>query len=291
MQRLLLVLLITTGAISLGGCGFFSRGDVDELVEDVTIENPSPEQTGQSAETANGDLPNLPEGENSTTAVEGLQNSPTVIARDLIQSTDPNERAIGVERTRSDPFAGLTIPLIPPQPIEVPGTNNGNNRATSGSPNGQASGAGQSAQNGGRATAQGNGTSGAQERPDVAEIPELESNRPEIAELPEIPQPTNARAVRVSGVIQIGGQPYAIVKAPDEVERYVRPGERIAGGSVVVKRIDTRTTEPRVILVENGIEVERLVTTSDEATVEETTPSPTEAVSTISTLPALPSGI
>ncbi|NEQ48808.1 MAG: hypothetical protein F6K11_01570 [Leptolyngbya sp. SIO3F4] len=286
MQRLLLVLLITTGAISLSGCGFFSRDDVNELVDDVTIEDPSLEQTDQSAETANGDLPNLPNGEGSATAAEGLQNSPTVIARDLIQSTDPNERAIGVERTRSDPFAGLTIPLVPPQPIEVPGTN-GNGAATG---SGQASSSGQTAQGQGTTSQVNGGTAsgGTQERPDVSTPFELESDRPEIAELPEIPQPTNARAVRVSGVIQIGGQPYAIVKAPDEVERYVRQGERIAGGSVIVKRIDARTTEPRVILVENGIEVERLVTSTDEAPVEEEVPA-TEAVSAISTLPALPS--
>ncbi|MEM7796160.1 MAG: hypothetical protein AAF579_17110 [Cyanobacteria bacterium P01_C01_bin.118] len=272
MQRLLLVLLITTGAISLSGCGFFNRDNVDDIAEDVTIENPSPEQTDPSAETANGDLPNLPEGEASTTVAEGLQNSPTVIARDLIQSTDPNERAIGVERTRSDPFADLTIPLVPPQPIEVPDTTAANNGASAGQ----------------RATsAQGNNSpSGAQERPGLETPQELESSRPEIAELPEIPQPTNARAVRVSGVIQIGGEPYAIVKAPDEVERYVRTGDRIAGGSVVVKRIDTRSTEPRVILVENGIEVESLVTASDVEPVEEAAPA--ETVSTISTLPSLP---
>ncbi|MBT9313837.1 hypothetical protein [Leptothoe spongobia] len=286
MQRLLLVLLITTGAISLSGCGFFSRDDVDDLVDDVTIENPSPEQTGQTAETADGNLPNLPNGEISTTAVEGLKNSPTVIARDLIQSTDPNERAIGVERTRSDPFAGLTIPLVPPQPIEVPGTTN---NASGNNASGQASASGQAAATG-RVAAQGNSTptsSEAQTRPSVAEAPEIESNRPEIAALPEIPKPTTAQAVRVSGVIQIGGQPYAIVKAPNEVERYVRPGDRIANDSVLVKRIDTRAIEPRVILVENGIEVERLVRSTEEAPAEEAAPA-TEAVSTISTLPALP---
>ena len=45
------------------------------------------------------------------------------------------------------------------------------------------------------------------------------------------------------------------MQAPNEVERYVRAGERVAGGSVLVKRIDTRSIEPRVVLEENGIEV------------------------------------
>ncbi|MBX2863407.1 MAG: hypothetical protein KTR27_07605 [Leptolyngbyaceae cyanobacterium MAG.088] len=294
MQRLLLVLLITTGAISLSGCGFFSRDDVNDIVEDVTIENPSPEQ---SAETADSDLPNLPNGEDSTTVVEGLQNSPTVIARDLIQSTDPNERAIGVERTRNDPFAELTIPFIPPEPIEVPETSQASgNRST---PSASNSGNTPSAASRSQTTASGssgtNANSGAnsasnsqaQERPAVSRR-QVESSLPEIAALPEIPQPTNARAVRVSGIIQIGGSPYAIVQAPNEIERYVRQGERIAGGSVVVKRIDTGSIEPRVILVENGIEVERFVTASDAVVEEEEEAPAAETVSTIGSLPTLP---
>ncbi|MEL6229762.1 MAG: hypothetical protein AAFR24_07615 [Cyanobacteria bacterium J06627_3] len=271
MQRLLLVLLITTGAISLSGCGFFNRNR--DVAEDPTTLTDQPAQT---VETADGKLPNLPEGEESDNVVEISANSPTVVARDLIQSTDPNERTIGVERTRSDPFAGLTIPLVPPEPIEVPEAAGGGN-----SPNNQVA-AGPNASPGGGTAA------GAQARPEVAGQQRLDSGLPEIAELPEIPQPTNARAVRVSGVIQLGGAPYAIVKAPDEVERYVRQGERIAGGSVVVKRIDTSSLEPRVILVENGIEVERLVTADGEATAEEVEPPADAAVSTISTLPVLP---
>ncbi|MEM9977075.1 MAG: hypothetical protein AAF808_05540, partial [Cyanobacteria bacterium P01_D01_bin.2] len=113
---------------------------------------------------------------------------------------------------------------------------------------------------------------------------------PEIAALPEIPQPTTARAVRVSGVVQIGGSPYAIVQAPNDVERYVRTGESLAGGRVLVKRIDTRSVEPRVILVENGIEVERLVTEAQTAAApEEAPPPPAETVSTLNMLPELPS--
>ena len=274
MQRLLLVLLITTGAISLSGCGFFNRNR--DVVEEPTTLTDQPAQT---VETSGGKLPNLPEGEESDNVVAISANSPTVVARDLIQSTDPNERTIGVERTRSDPFAGLTIPLVPPEPIEVPETAGGGNgrsgnQRVAASPN---------------ASLGGGGTAGAQTRPEVADQQRVGSGLPEIAELPEIPQPTNARAVRVSGVIQLGGAPYAIVKAPDEVERYVRQGERIAGGSVVVKRIDTSSLEPRVILVENGIEVERLVTADGEVTVEEDEPPADAAVSTISTLPVLPS--
>lgn len=266
MQRLLLVLLMTTGAISLSGCGFFNRSS--DVAEDPTA--PTEEAVTQPVETSEGELPDIPEGDDSDSVVAVTENSPTVIARDLIQSTNPNERTIGVERTRNDPFAELTIPLIPPEPIEVPATNTAASQPAAGT------------------TAQTGNSPNVQGRPVISER-QVELGRPEIAALPEIPQPTTARAVRVSGVIQIGGSPYAIVKAPNEIERYVRQGERIAGGSVVVKRIDTGSIEPRVILVENGIEVERFVTASDEVVEEEEEASPaTDAVSAIGALPTLP---
>ncbi|MGD1950004.1 MAG: hypothetical protein ACFB14_10200 [Leptolyngbyaceae cyanobacterium] len=263
-------MLITTGAISLSGCGFFNRNN-DDVAEDPatpteTVVQPAPE----------GDLPNIPEGEGDGTVVEASENAPTIVARDLIQSTDPNERAIGVERTRNDPFAELTIPLVPPEPI-IPEANQAG---------GQAGPGGVTAAQPAGATGVGTNVT-AQGSPGLAEPRQVGAN-PEIAALPEIPQPTTARAVRVSGVIQIGGSPYAIVKAPNEIERYVRQGERIAGGSVVVKRIDTRSAEPRVILVENGIEVERLVTAAEEVAAEEAPPPPAEEVSTLSALPVLP---
>lgn len=291
MQRLLLVLLITTGAASLSGCGFFNRNnDESVIIENQTI---PAEQAPQTVPTADGELPNLPEGEGSVVAAS--PNSSTVIARDLIQSTDPNERTIGVERTRTDPFAGLTIPLVPPQPIEVEGTNGSSGRAATrsqaASANAGGAGSAGSAAAGATTTAAAANSAATLERPSIAEVRRVESSRPEIAALPEIPQPTTARAVRVSGVIQVGGAPYAIIKAPDEVERYVRQGERVAGGRVLVKRIDTGSAEPRVILVENGIEVESFVTAADEAVAVEEAPAQPAAdtVSTISTLPELPS--
>ena len=273
MQRLLLVLLITTGAISLSGCGFFNRNS--DVVEDPTTPT---EPVIQPAETSEGELPSIPEGENSDTVVEVPTNSPTVVARDLIQSTDPNERTIGVERTRNDPFAELTIPLVPPQPIEP--ESNRPDTAQAGQPNSRTATAQAANNNASNTTNNGPGSPSLEAR-------RGEPNRLEISALPEIPQPTTARAVQVSGVMRVGGASYAIVKAPNEIERYVRQGERIAGGSVIVKRIDTRSIEPRVILVENGIEVERLVG-APEGDANEADQPAAETVSTIGALPALP---
>ena len=273
MQRLLLVLLITTGAISLSGCGFFNRNS--DVVEDPTTPT---EPVIQPAETSEGELPSIPGGEDSDTVVEVPANSPTIVARDLIQSTDPNERTIGVERTRNDPFAELTIPLVPPEPIEA--ESNGPNTAQAASPPNSRTAAAQAADNNANNANNGPGSPSLEAR-------RGEPNRLEISALPEIPQPTTARAVQVSGVMRAGGTSYAIVKAPNEIERYVRQGERIAGGSVIVKRIDTRSIEPRVILVENGIEVERLVG-APEGDANEATQPAAETVSTIGALPALP---
>lgn len=79
-----------------------------------------------------------------------------------------------------------------------------------------------------------------------------------IPELPKLPEPTQARGVEVTGVAQVGGVPMAIVKVPNEPARYVREGQRIANGQVLVKRIEmNRGPEPVVILEQYGIEVAR----------------------------------
>jgi hypothetical protein len=65
----------------------------------------------------------------------------------------------------------------------------------------------------------------------------------------------------VTGVAQVGNEMQAIVKAPNEpTSRYVRVGQRIANGQVLVKRIEMDGgVEPIVVLEENGVEVDRIV--------------------------------
>lgn len=76
-----------------------------------------------------------------------------------------------------------------------------------------------------------------------------------------------ARAVRVSGVAQVGNAVVAIIKAPNELtSRYVRAGQYIADGRVLVKRIDIdRQPTPVVVLEELGMEVYQPVQESTEA--------------------------
>jgi len=79
-----------------------------------------------------------------------------------------------------------------------------------------------------------------------------------IPELPKLPEPTQARGIQVTGVVEVGGVPMAIVKVPNEPARYVREGQRIANGQVLVKRIEmNQGPEPVVILEQYGIEVAR----------------------------------
>lgn len=75
-----------------------------------------------------------------------------------------------------------------------------------------------------------------------------------------LPSADTAQGVEVTGVVVVGGTPQAIIIAPgDGTSRYVSQGQRIAGGRVLVKRIDARGSEPVVILEENGVEVARSV--------------------------------
>lgn len=81
-----------------------------------------------------------------------------------------------------------------------------------------------------------------------------------VPELPKLPEPTQARGVEVTGVVEVGGVQMAIVKVPNEPDRYVREGQRIANGQVLVKRIEiNRGPNPVVILEQYGVEVARAV--------------------------------
>ena len=81
-----------------------------------------------------------------------------------------------------------------------------------------------------------------------------------VPDLPKLPEPTLAKGIEVTGVIEIAGVPQAILKAPNETARYVREGQRVSNGQVLVKRIEmNRGPNPVVILEQYGIEVARQV--------------------------------
>ncbi|UBF27754.1 hypothetical protein K9N68_07525 [Kovacikia minuta CCNUW1] len=71
-----------------------------------------------------------------------------------------------------------------------------------------------------------------------------------------------AEAIEVSGALQVGGTWTIIVKEPGSpTSRYVKQGDYLANGQVLVKRI-IAGSEPTVVLRQNGIEVTKSVGSS-----------------------------
>ncbi|MEM9153353.1 MAG: hypothetical protein AAGB19_23265 [Cyanobacteria bacterium P01_F01_bin.3] len=244
MRRLLLILLATA---PLTGCQYLSAG------EDIEIIDPF-EGAGETITEAGEEIAEVLDGEADAEPFAEVPADVPIVTADLIRSTDPEARTRLVQQSRIDPFAVLPIP-IEPDPVDTPA-------------------AGQGASSGAAAAAAAGASSSGPTPPPVRV---QEQNEPlvrpsPIATLPRIPQPVIAPTVSVSGIIQLGGEPYAIVSSGSEPERYVRVGDRLAGGSVRVKRIDTMAFEPQVILEENGIEVSRPVN-SDGETAAPSTPA------------------
>ncbi|NJN85191.1 MAG: hypothetical protein HC881_01245 [Leptolyngbyaceae cyanobacterium SL_7_1] len=175
---------------------------------------------------------------------------------DLIPSNDANQRVRGVQRNRPDPFA--LVPTI--ASIEIPEQTSAPARIAPAAPGSYNPPVppGAVSFNPPRVNSPQSGTSGGQGPGQLAPIPDLVPTTPVP---PPPPQPTTARAVQVSGIVQIGNVPYAIVKAPNEpTSRYVRVGQSLSDGEVLVKRIvANQGAEPFVVLEQFGIEVVRSV--------------------------------
>lgn len=214
--------------------GFQATEDLDDLtVQEIPVD-PNAELDG----TADGAVEGVPaegEGELFKEAIlPGLPTAAEIARAELLPSTDPNERVKEIDQERSDPYAYVPIaPPVrpnPPAPEDVAG---GNASPPAGQPNGNLPQPGEGANNqpGGPAP-----------------------NEP----LPDLPAPTiTASQVEVSGVASVNGQTYAIVKAPNEpTSRYVKVGDRLSNGVVLVKRIENRPgSAPLVVLEERGEEI------------------------------------
>lgn len=83
-------------------------------------------------------------------------------------------------------------------------------------------------------------------------------NRPNVVVLP--PDTKAAEGTKITGTVEVSGTIYAIIDAFGEpTARYVRAGQMISNGKVLVKRIDTNAEPPIVVLQQNGVEVLRPV--------------------------------
>ncbi|MGD1858703.1 MAG: hypothetical protein ACFB0E_01880 [Leptolyngbyaceae cyanobacterium] len=247
----LLGLLAMVVPIPLGGLRLLASRDADQQASDDFALEADPSASDEEAvvnEDGSVEVPSEAENDGDLfedATLPGLPTAAEVARAELLPSTDSNERFNEIDRERSDPYAFVPIAPpprpTPPAPENGGGGNNGNgnnpNQAGGGNarpaaPNNQ--GAGGTQPNGGNA--------------------QPSPNEP----LPDLPEPTViASQVQITGVASVDGKTYAIVKAPNEpTSRYVQVGERIANGSVLVKRIENRSgTAPVVILEERGQEI------------------------------------
>ncbi|MBH8561491.1 hypothetical protein I8748_04745 [Nostoc sp. CENA67] len=206
----------------------------------------------------------------------------------LIQLTNPTERAILVTKGRIDPFAQIIgqtvpqmptntvvkqVPKLPPLPtvfktarkLPTPNTVVAKNTTVK--------------------------TQKLKPNPVLAQVlpkvlPQVVPNPTLVSVLPPPAQPETARAAFVSGVVLIGKEPQAIIKMPNEqTSRYVQTGQRLANG-VLIKRIEmNQGSNPIVILEQYGIEVAKMVgeapagsTPSGTTPVSVTTPPPNSVI-------------
>lgn len=248
MRRLSFVI---TGilALSMGGCGVFGGGD-ETATEIAPVPSPTVEATVQP----------------SPEPLIAEQPGPRV-PPDLIQSTNADQRVAQIQRSRQDPFA-----LLPTTPIIETQAGAAGGGAGGGAAGGGATQVGQrsvpqlpglpSPQGTGRpGSAVGAGTPGTLPGPLPPSITPITREGSPFATLPPLPQPDLATAVVVTGVVQVGDAVQAIVQAPNELtSRYVRAGQRLSNGQVLVKRIELNEgADPVVVLEQNGVEVFRAV--------------------------------
>lgn len=234
MRKLSFIALVGILTALLGGCGGGAETGTDTTVSEAPTPVPVPTTT-----TAAVPQPPAPSAQPFAQPTTAASPSPAgTLPPDLISSTNPDQRFRSIQRNRPDPFALVPVaPVIersptPPQP-------------TAGTPVALAPTA--PPQTSPIATAPlppGNGS--------LAPIPSLVPNNT----IPLPPRAELARAVQVTGVVQVGNAIHAIVKAPNEpTSRYVRAGQYLSNGEILVKRIDVNRAEPVVIFEQDGVEV------------------------------------
>jgi hypothetical protein len=245
-QRLFFVI---AGVVAIAATGCAS--------EETVTPSPSPAATAPAASPA----PGQPNGKTQPFAQPLVAQKPaTQAVPGLIQPTNADERAkqvqarINAQRTKKDPFSSLPPILPKPTPAPQKAANLPQPTSTQKVP-----------------TLPGAPQPGA--LPTIASAPPRPSspfppgrtaanpNRPAAKPVPPPPTTNLANAVEVSGVVYVDGKAQAIVRAPNEgTSRYVRVGQRLSDGQVLVKRIEMiGGSDPVVVLEENGVEVPKVV--------------------------------
>ncbi|KAI9135514.1 hypothetical protein ON05_008020 [Acaryochloris sp. CCMEE 5410] len=159
----------------------------------------------------------------------------------LTRPTNPDERLRVVKSGRTDPFAEI-VPAVPNTSSPRTTPSQGQPPSPVNVPKGTAP----------KATAPTASSTSTPSSPSTKP-----STTPDKIVLPTLPKPEVAQGVKVTGVINLGGRPKAILKAPGEKStRTVGVGERIANGQVLVKSINlSNPAAPVVVLEQSGMKV------------------------------------
>lgn len=266
-KKLLFIASLGTLSLLMGGCEALSFlpwvGGEEETVESVETD-PTESPVAQAPSTT----------EPFTEPVQPAKTNNTPPNAGLIPSTSPQQRTKLIKERLEDPFS--TFPATPnkvPRPVII--SKNG----ASGGPGGggtsqlppipQVTQPPRPAPKTSRPVAKTPQQSKPKAAPNagsgsgsgsIARRPGLPTPPNAIPDLPLVPQPTVADGVKVTGVIEVGGVPHAIVQAPAQESRYVKAGDYLANGKVLVKRIEMGNgTDPIVILEQAGVEVAKRV--------------------------------
>lgn len=190
----------------------------------ITSCGSSEKASEQSQQTAQAPAPSPAPNAAEATKPKAQASTSRSSVSGLIPSTDPKQRRQKIEQGRKDPFA--FVPVNPQQKMQpVPP------QPPSNAP---------------------------QPNPSSPVPPSVSSpSRPRPSQPALPPQPELAKAVAIAGIIDIGGVTQIIVKAPGErTSRYVQPGDYLANGQVLVKRVENpQSPTPVVVLEELGQEV------------------------------------
>jgi hypothetical protein len=176
-------------------------------------------------------------------------NSPSKIA--LTRPTNPDDRLKVIKSGRNDPF-GL---LVAPQPSG--GTASAASNSSSSSEESPEQKGASSGKTSGSSTLTRNLVSslGNILKPGTSGKPSGTPGGGSFS-LPELPAKPELASVKVTGVLQVGGVPRAIIQAPGEpTSRTVSIGDSLSNGQLYVKNIDmSNSAEPVVIFQQGGLE-------------------------------------
>lgn len=288
MRQVSLIALFSVFTLLLGSCQI-GNGDEDVAVNSVEPSPTASQTPTEAAPTATSTAPF-----NDPVTPERPENP--VAVPDLLQtmSSDIVAQQAQKDSGRSDPFAAVPVkPVVTIPPEAARGSRNNaqpvavlpqrarpqqltkpqQNQSSAGAGSNTTSSANRSSSNnqasGNKKGSASTPSSSTSKKKDGADTPSSASTptpedkiavAPFSPDLPTLPEPDQAKAVEVTGVIQVNGVTNAIVKVPNEPARYVKPGQRLSNGQVLVKRIEmSGGPVPIVILEQYGVEIARRV--------------------------------